>query len=357
VIDGDTALVSARHDEDPNGYRAGSAYVFRRSNGSWSQEAKLAANDGDRYDNFGKSVRLDGDTALISALFDEDPNGDASGSAYVFEAAGRGFGETGTVSTNQPDPSAWQTVTLNQTYSNPVVVMQPVSANGGHPVHVRLRNVQGSSFGFQLEEWDYRDGSHTTETISYTVMEAGQHTLSDGTPVEAGTVRTDHSGTNAGFAQSFGSAPVVLSQAQTRDGPHEIVTRQQNVSTSGFDVKVQEERRDGTHATERIGYIAIEPGAGSLDGANFEVGRTGNTVTDSSHTIEFGRDMGSSPVFLAGMQTRDGPDSAGLRYQNLAGNSVDVFVEEEQSADDETRHTTEVVGYFAFADGSLIYAK
>jgi hypothetical protein len=92
VVDGDTALVGARYDEDPNGYRAGSAYVFRRSNGSWSQEAKLAANDGDKYDNFGKSVGLDGDTALISAHHDEDPNGNASGSAYVFEAAGRGFG-------------------------------------------------------------------------------------------------------------------------------------------------------------------------------------------------------------------------------------------------------------------------
>ncbi|WP_277543063.1 FG-GAP repeat protein, partial [Haloarcula laminariae] len=52
-----------------------------------TQQAKIAADDGDSDDDFGASVALSsyGSTALIGAAGDEDPNGDEAGSAYVFE--------------------------------------------------------------------------------------------------------------------------------------------------------------------------------------------------------------------------------------------------------------------------------
>jgi hypothetical protein len=315
-----------------------------------------------RYKDLGGSsvsIRVEEETSSD----DETRHTSEAAGYFTFESPttlreGTPIGEMGSETVSQSDPSQWHTMNLDNSYESPVIVMQPSSANGGHPVHVRLRNVGSGSFEFQLEEWDYLDGGHTTEMISYVVMEAGEHRLSNGTIVDIGTVRTDHSGTNVGFAQSFDFEPVVLSQSQTRNGGHEIVTRQQNVSASGFDVRVQEEEgRDGTHTTERVGYVAIQSSTGSLNGANFEVSWTGDTVTHDAHTIEFGQDMGSSPVFLAGMQTFDGSNPAGLRYQNLAGTSVDVFVEEERSADDETRHTSEVVGYVVIADGGLVYAK
>lgn len=84
ALDTGTALVGAPGDEDPNGDNGGSAYVFEDTDGSWQQTAKLVADDGDSGDVFGTSVALDGDTALVGAPFDEDPNGDAAGSAYVF---------------------------------------------------------------------------------------------------------------------------------------------------------------------------------------------------------------------------------------------------------------------------------
>jgi len=84
--DGPTAIVGAPEDEDPNGTAAGSAYVFSRGDGTWSEEAKLSASDGDSDDLFGFSVAVSGDgsTALLGAPGDEDPNGTAAGSAYVF---------------------------------------------------------------------------------------------------------------------------------------------------------------------------------------------------------------------------------------------------------------------------------
>lgn len=84
-----TALVTAPGDENPNGSEGGSAYVYTHSGGSWSEQAKLSATDGDSDDNFGTAGALSGDgqRAIVTAGGDEDPNGPGSGSAYVFSRA------------------------------------------------------------------------------------------------------------------------------------------------------------------------------------------------------------------------------------------------------------------------------
>lgn len=104
--DGTTALVGARHDEDPNGKFAGSAYVFSRVDGSWRQRTKLVPDDGDRRDLFGHSVALaaDGTTALVGARNDEGPERPSAGSAYVFS---RSDGSWGQVTKLAPDGVDW----------------------------------------------------------------------------------------------------------------------------------------------------------------------------------------------------------------------------------------------------------
>jgi len=81
-ISGDYAVVGARLDDD-NGINSGSAYIFERSGTSWSQQAKLVASDGAAGDYFGGSVSISGDYAIIGAYGDDD-NGTGSGSAYMF---------------------------------------------------------------------------------------------------------------------------------------------------------------------------------------------------------------------------------------------------------------------------------
>ena len=76
------ALIGAPSD-DENGTDAGAAYVFTRQDGQWTQTQKLLSNDGDEYDSFGLSVALTEDTALVGAPYDEE-NGESAGSAYVF---------------------------------------------------------------------------------------------------------------------------------------------------------------------------------------------------------------------------------------------------------------------------------
>jgi hypothetical protein len=85
ALSGDTAVIGARDDD--NGIYSGSAYVFSRSGTSWSQQAKLTATDGAAGDEFGYSVALSGDTAVVGAARDDDKGND-SGSAYVFTRSG-----------------------------------------------------------------------------------------------------------------------------------------------------------------------------------------------------------------------------------------------------------------------------
>jgi len=95
AIDGDYAIVSAIYeDEDAAGGNmiddAGSAYIFIRSDTTWTQQAKIVASDRARYDDFGHSVAISGDYVIVGAVNeDDDENGanyrSSAGSAYVFK--------------------------------------------------------------------------------------------------------------------------------------------------------------------------------------------------------------------------------------------------------------------------------
>ncbi|MEE9131565.1 MAG: FG-GAP repeat protein [Phycisphaerales bacterium] len=94
-LSGNTAIVGARHvddacrDPDDVNCNSGSAYIFHvDTNGNWVQVAELAASDAEAGDEFGNSVSLSGDTAIVGA-HRSDQAGNVSGSAYIFR---RDFG-------------------------------------------------------------------------------------------------------------------------------------------------------------------------------------------------------------------------------------------------------------------------
>jgi len=82
AIEGDIAVVGAPFDED-NGPSSGSVYLFDTDTGA--QLAKLAPNDGQEGDRFGISVELSGGTIYVGAIFDNGPAHN-SGSVYLFDA-------------------------------------------------------------------------------------------------------------------------------------------------------------------------------------------------------------------------------------------------------------------------------
>ncbi len=91
ALSGDTALVGAVYDDD-KGKSSGSAYVLVRTGTIWSQQAKLTASDGVASDEFGWSLALSGDTAVVGARLNDTTAKDA-GSAYVFVRTGTAWAE------------------------------------------------------------------------------------------------------------------------------------------------------------------------------------------------------------------------------------------------------------------------
>ncbi len=81
ALSDNTALIGS-HEDDDNGDRSGSAYLFDTTTGNLLH--KFTAPDGSEFHHFGHSVALRENTALIGSWLD-DNNGDFSGSAYLFE--------------------------------------------------------------------------------------------------------------------------------------------------------------------------------------------------------------------------------------------------------------------------------
>ena len=251
----------------------------------------------------------------------------------------------------------WKTVNLPVSFTNPVVVAGGATRNGGHQGVVRVRNVTSSSFEVRFQEWDYRDGRHTTEDIGYLVVEAGTYYLSDGTQIVASTVDLVNESTRTvTFDTAFGATPLVLGQVMTNNDAAAITERIRNITSSGLQIQLNEEEvADGAHSSETVGLVAIDRGTASADEISLNAVVTGNSVTHRNTKVNFGSIGGAvNPVILSDMQTRDGGDAATIRHRSVSSTSVTLFVEEEASRDTELNHTTEVVGVLALEPGVLL---
>ena len=89
AVDGDTAVVGSVLADPDNKTNAGAAYVFERGQSGWTMRAKLTPTDADGGDEFGRSVDISGDTIVVGASSKSgEPNHlgvpTHPGAAYVF---------------------------------------------------------------------------------------------------------------------------------------------------------------------------------------------------------------------------------------------------------------------------------
>ncbi|MBK9264342.1 MAG: FG-GAP repeat protein [Polyangiaceae bacterium] len=91
AIDGDNAIVGSPQ-ADGNMLDAGAAYVFSRTNGSWSALPKIVASDGKPSDMFGHAVAISGNSLLVGCP-KSDAKGIDAGAAYVFVWNGAQYAE------------------------------------------------------------------------------------------------------------------------------------------------------------------------------------------------------------------------------------------------------------------------
>lgn len=311
-----------------------------------------------------RNVRANG----LEAFVEEETSGDdetwhtteavrylGAPSGPITDASGDQIGEAGVVNLKQADGNTWQSIELNESYDEPVLLTQIMTYDGADACHTRVRNVQSDRFECQVEEWNVHNGPHVEETIGYVVLEAGIHTLpdrnplSDGTPLEVTTVSTDEDWSRRSFAANFGSDPAVVSRCQTEHGDQEIVTRHRNVDGGGLEVRLQEEEgRDGVHVEETVGVVAtprrdVDVGFGRVHGVDHDW-----TAFDFETRL-----TDASPVVLATIDTFNGEDTVAPRLRNVSATGAEVFVEEEASQDPERRHNEETVSVVSLPEGPI----
>ncbi len=85
-VRGDVAIAGSPYDNETNPDQ-GSALISRFGGGNWQEEQKLVASDGMSDDDFGRSVAIEGDIAVVGAPLTDD-NGTNSGSVYVYRFDG-----------------------------------------------------------------------------------------------------------------------------------------------------------------------------------------------------------------------------------------------------------------------------
>ena len=199
-----TAVIGAFYNDD-NGTNSGSAYVFEKNStsGNWTQTetVKLTANDAAADDRFGYSVSVYNNTAVISALYDDD-NGTNSGSAYVFEknSTSGNWTQTETVKLTASDAAAGDYFGRSvSVYNNTAVIGAFLDNDNG--------TRSGSAYVFEKNS---TSGNWTqTETVKLTANDGAVndyfgHSVSvyNNTAV-IGAYLDDDNGTNSGSAYVF----------------------------------------------------------------------------------------------------------------------------------------------------------
>ena len=99
AVDDDTLVIGALGDDDTENL-SGSAYVFTRVAGGWTQAGKLTASDPKEDAGFGHAVAVHGDTIVVGAYEEDyiDPDDSInnltdSGAAYVFIRPAAGWAD------------------------------------------------------------------------------------------------------------------------------------------------------------------------------------------------------------------------------------------------------------------------
>lgn len=267
----------------------------------------------------------------------------------------------------------WSTVSLTETYVDPVVVASIVGANNpSSPVSARVRNAGANSFELRLDfpPDNFPPNSTNAETVNYIVMESGLWEIgSSGVHVEAGVLPSVtalncalgcswNTGVNVNFEQPYSAPPAVFHQIMSENDSSWITSFTASQSsystpptTTGFRLAMNGSEVTNSHGAEDIGYIAIATEQTDLiDGTLFETDTTGDTVfgMNSPFTDTFDQTYSAPPWTLVTQMTMDGGNGGWSMMNNVNASTITMYAQEDQASDAETDHTDEDFGYMAF---------
>ncbi len=180
------------------------------------------------------------------------------------------------------------------------------------------------------------------------------YTMDGGAKMVAGFAeRVTHEWKYVRFPITFHTAPVVLATISTNADAIPVVVNVRNATLQGFEMRLREEEaQDGIHGLEKVSWVAIEPSTqnGNL---KWEAGTFAN-VNQNLDALAFSQNYDSAPIFLSSFMTSSQADPATLRHTNLSGTGVELFAQEEQSADAEVGRLNENIGYLAINENEAL---
>jgi hypothetical protein len=189
AVSGDLAVVGAfGHGE------GGAAYVFRFDGSRWAMEQKLLASDACAGDNFGYAVAASGPVALIGA-YGVDDQGTSSGCAYVFRFNGREWIEEQKLHASDGAPYDFFGVS--------VAVSIDVAVVGAYLDDDREKN-SGSAYVFRFDRGEWAEEQKLSAMDGVSEDRFGSCVAVSGDIVVVGAFQDDDYGSNSGSAHVYG---------------------------------------------------------------------------------------------------------------------------------------------------------
>ena len=142
-LSGNRALIGSYLD-DNIAADAGAAYIFELSGDTWIQTAKLTASDAALEDNFGHSVSLLNDRALIGS-YQTDEGAINSGSAYIFDLSAGSWNQTTKLLSDNPNIDDWLGYSVSLTNDRALLGARLDGINNEGAVYI---------FDLDLGNWD-----------------------------------------------------------------------------------------------------------------------------------------------------------------------------------------------------------
>ncbi len=194
------------------------------------------------------------------------------------------------------------------------------------------------------------EGLGTTATLEV-VLRVGE--TAGGVVGEAGVATFAQSGPEAWTAVPFGHAfadPVVVAGPPSYNGTDPSTVRVRAAGPTGFEVQVDEwDYLDGAHASEGVGWLAVEAGAHVLaDGRRVEAGRAEGTDHDWQ-AVRFAAPFDEVPVVLVQAASVAGPAAVTARVRGVTPTGFEVALQEEEAADGQ--HADETLAWVALEAG------
>jgi hypothetical protein len=188
AISGETAVIGANGADLPGKDSAGAAYVFVRTGSVWTPQARLSASDAAAFDNLGFSVAVDMDTALVGSIFDDHAGGSNAGSAYVFFRAGGAWSQQAKLTASDAASS--------DSFGRAVALAGDVAVVGANQDDHAGGSNAGSAYLFSRTGGSWTQRAKATASDSASSDFFGSSVAMDGTTVVIGAASDDHAGGN-----------------------------------------------------------------------------------------------------------------------------------------------------------------